>query len=148
MHVNMLTLLTYQPVGHLFRGIQELYMLGRQERLAIALLLSVAGIVIVSHIILDQIGKQPFAENYSEKSDDGELVILSGTIERVTLTKGGGHCILIVDNLSVFIPNKFIGDRTFSQGMNITVVGIVQTYEGKKEIAVQSFSDIFISGHE
>lgn len=123
-------------------------MLGRQERLAIALLLSVAGIVIVSHIILDQIGKQSFAEDYSEKSDDGELVVLSGTIERVTLTKGGGHCILIVDNLSVFIPNKVIADRTFSPGMNITVVGIVQTYEGKREIAVQSVTDIFIPGHE
>ena len=123
-------------------------MLGRHECLAIALLLSVAGIVIVSHIILDQIGKRPFAEDYSGQSDNGDLVELSGTIERVILTKSGGHCILIVDNLSVFIPNKFIGDRTFSPGMNITVVGIVQTYEGKREIAVQSVSDIFIPDHE
>ena len=140
----MLTPLTYQPVGHLFPGSQEIYMLGRQELLAIALLLSVAGMVIASHLVLEQIGKRPFVTDYSEHSENGDLVRMSGTIERAILTKNGGHCILTVNNLSVFIPNRIAADTTFTLGTNITVTGIVQTYGGEREIAVQSASDIVI----
>lgn len=120
-------------------------MLGRQERLAIVLLISVAALVIVSHLVLDHIGKRPFASNYSEQSEEGELVILSGTIERVAPTKEGGHCILNINNISVFIPNGVAASQTFSKGTNITIIGMVQTYEGKREITVQSASDIVVA---
>ena len=119
-------------------------MLGRQERIAIALLLSVAAIVIVSHLVLDTVGKRPFAVPYSEQSVNGDLVSLSGHVETVILTKNGGNCILVIDNVSVYIPNSVAAGGTFFKGMNITVIGIVQTYEGKREIAIRSASDIVI----
>jgi len=119
-------------------------MLGRQERLAIILLLVVSGMVIAAHLVLDQAGKRPFATNFSEQSNDGDLVMISGTIDTVTLTRTGGHCILAVDNLSVFVPGQIAAGRTFVKGMNITAIGTVQTYQGKKELAVQSASDIIL----
>ncbi len=119
-------------------------MLGRQERLAIFLLLLVTGIVIAAHLVLDHIGKRPFATNFSEQSENGDLVIVSGMINKVTVTKAGGHCILVIDNLSVFIPNQVAADQPFSPGTNVTVVGVVQTYQGEKEVIVQSASDITV----
>ena len=120
-------------------------MLGRQERLAIFLLLGVAVTVIVAHLALDQIGKRAFATNFSEQSQEGDLVIVSGTIDTVTLTRTGGHCILVVNNLSVFIPNQIAAGQSFPHGTKITVIGTVQTYQGKKELMVQSASDIVVT---
>jgi len=117
-------------------------MFGRQERLAFFLLVVVTGSVIAAHLVLDQVGKRPFATPYSEQSNEGDLVILSGTIGAVSFTKTGGHCIIVIDNLSVFIPNEIAAGQMISPGMVITVIGTVQTYQGKKEILVQSASDI------
>jgi ABC-type uncharacterized transport system YnjBCD permease subunit len=120
-------------------------MLGRQERLAILLLVGVAISVIIAHLALDQIGKRAFATNFSEQSQEGDLVIVSGKIDTVTLTRSGGHCILVVNNLSVFIPNQIADGQSFTQGTNISVIGTIQTYQGKKELLVQSASDIILT---
>lgn len=117
-------------------------MFGRQERYAIILLLTVLAIVIAAHLILDTIGKRPFASPYSDRSDEGALVILSGTIDDITVTRTGGHLLLQVNETTVFVQNAAAADRSFQKGSTITVIGIVQTYEGKREIAVQSASDI------
>jgi len=117
-------------------------MLGRQERLAIGLLFTVLAIVIAAHLILDQIGKRPFASPYSERSEDGALVILSGTLDDVSVTRTGGHLLLLVNTTTVFIQNAAAANRSFQKGINITVIGIVQTYQGKREVAVQSATDI------
>ena len=117
-------------------------MLGRQERLAILLLLTVAAIVVAAHLVLEQVGKRPFTTEFSDLSRDGDLVIFSGIIESVSITKTGGHCVLKVDNLSIFIPGRIAAGQAFSPGTAITVIGTVQTYQGEKEVVIDSLSDI------
>lgn len=119
-----------------------LFMLGRQERIAFLLLIAVALAVIAAHLVLDSLGKRPFASPFTNASSDGELVSLSGTIDRLSPTKTGGHLIIEVNNVSIFISNQIAADLTLSKGENVTIFGIVQTYRGNKEIIVQSASDL------
>ncbi|HNX17741.1 MAG TPA: hypothetical protein PKM50_05370 [Methanoregula sp.] len=113
-----------------------------QERVAILLLIAVALVVIVAHVALVQIGKAPFANEYTVLATDGTLVSLSGTIEQATVIKNGGHVLLSVDNVTIFIPATIAGDRSFVKGTKVSLYGTVQTYLGKKEIVVQSLEDI------
>lgn len=117
-------------------------MLGRQERVAILLLCGVALVVIAAHLVLVSVGKEPFASEYTEQSPDGSLIRLDGTIDQATVLKNGGHIILSVNNVTVFIPSTVAGDRTFVKGTTVTLYGTVQTYEGKKEILIGSSDDI------
>ncbi|MCX6682781.1 MAG: hypothetical protein NTY71_07355 [Methanoregula sp.] len=117
-------------------------MFGRQERIAFLLLIAVALVVIASHLVLDTLGKRPFTSPFTNNSADGELVYFSGTINRLSLTKSGGHLIIDVNNISIFISNQIAADLTLRKGENVTIIGIVQTYRGNKEIIVQSTSDI------
>jgi hypothetical protein len=121
-----------------------LFMLGRQERIAFLLLIAVALAVIASHLILDTLGKRQFAAPFTDTSGDGELVYFSGTIDRISLTKTGGHLIIDVNNISVFVQNQVASNLTLCKGENITIIGMVQTYRGNKEIIIQSASDISI----
>lgn len=117
-------------------------MLGHQERVAILLLFGIALAVVAAHLVLVQMGKGPFAKEYSAQATDGTLVSLSGTIEQATVIKNGGHILLSVDNVTVFIPATAAGDRSFVEGSTVSLYGIVQTYQGKKEIVIQSPGDI------
>jgi hypothetical protein len=117
-------------------------MLGPQERTAILLLVAVAGIVLGAHLILNSIGKHPFASDYSNRSMDGELVSAHGTIDKVTVIKNGGHLLLVVDNVSVFIPAQVAGSVSLAKGQNVTLYGTVQTYRGEKEIVVGAAGDV------
>jgi hypothetical protein len=117
-------------------------MFGYQERTAILLLICVAGVVIGAHLVLGSIGKHPFASEFSNRSADGELVTAHGTIDQVTVTKNGGHILLKIDNITVFIPAQAAGTVSYAKGMNITLYGTVQTYQGEREILVGSAEDI------
>jgi len=117
-------------------------MFGRQERVAILLLIAVAVAVILAHIMLVQIGKAPFASAYTDQSADGMLVSLSGSINQVTILSNGGHVVLSVNNVTVFIPTTVAGDRAFAPGTDVSLYGTVQTYRGKKEIVIGSADDI------
>lgn len=119
-----------------------LFMFGRQERIAFLLLIAVALVVIASHLVLDTLGKRPFTSPFTNESADGELVYFSGTIDRLSPTKTGGHLIIDVNNISVFIQNQIASNLTLRKGENVTIIGMVQTYRGNKEIIVQSASDI------
>lgn len=138
----MLTLLTYQPVGNLCRRSQHSRMFEHQERVAILLLVCVAFTVIAAHLVLISIGKHPFASEFSNSSPDGELVIAQGTIEQVTVIKNGGHILLRVDDVAVFIPAQVASGTSYAKGKNITLYGTVQTFRGEKEIMVSSAGDI------
>ena len=117
-------------------------MFGRQERVAILLLIGIAVAVIAAHLILSSLGKQPFAKPFTNNSADGELVHMEGTVDQVALTKTGGHMTLQINNLTVFIPAQAARDLTMNKGANVSVYGIVETYHGKKEIIVSSAEDI------
>ncbi|MFA5268288.1 MAG: hypothetical protein WC379_09970 [Methanoregula sp.] len=119
-------------------------MFERQERVAILLLVSVAIAVIVAHFILAGLGKQPFARSFTNTSADGELVVVEGQIDQITLTKSGGHMTLSVNNLSIFLPAQVGQAVSLQKGDTISVYGIVQTYRGKKEIVVSGAEDVRI----
>jgi hypothetical protein len=119
-------------------------MLGRQERMAIALLLGVAVLVMAAHGLFTLIGKQPFARPFTNNSVDGELVFIEGTIDQATLTKNGGHITLRIRNTSVFIPAPAARGLAFQKGQNVSLYGVVETYRGEKEIVVNSAGDIRI----
>jgi DNA/RNA endonuclease YhcR with UshA esterase domain len=117
-------------------------MFERQERMAILLLAGVALTVIAAQCILAGLGKQPFAHPFSNSSADGELVVVEGQIDQITLTKSGGNLVLNMNNLSIFLPAQAAQGLSLQKGDSITVYGIVQTYRGKKEIVVDSAADI------
>ena len=116
----------------------------RQERVAALLLVGVAVVVIGEHLVLDSVGKQPFARTFTNASADGELVMVEGTVSQATLTRSGGHLVLSLDEVSVFVPAQAAEGLTVHKGDRISVYGTVQTYQGKKEILVNSGRDIRI----
>ena len=117
-------------------------MFERQERVAILLLLGVACTVITANLILGTFGKQPFARPFTNNSADGELVIVGGTIDQITITKNGGHMNVYSANITIFVPAQIAEELTLQKGDAISVYGVVQTYRGKKEILISSRKDI------
>ena len=117
-------------------------MFERQERVAVLLLIGVAVAVIVAHLVLGSLGKQPFSKPFTNNSADGELVYVEGTIDQVALTKTGGHMTVQINDITIFIPSQAAGDLVLKKGENISAYGIVETYRGKKEIMVNFAEDI------
>lgn len=120
-------------------------MLMRQERVALLLLVAVAGIVLSAHALLTMVGKEPFASPFTESAADGELVIIEGNVDRAILIENGGHLSLLVHNVTIFIPASAVGDLVVHRNDTIRAYGIVQTYRGKKEIMIGSVEDIRIT---
>jgi DNA/RNA endonuclease YhcR with UshA esterase domain len=119
-------------------------MFERQERGAILLLLGVVCVVIITHLVLGTLGKHPFAQPFTDDSADGELVIVDGTIDQITITKNGGHMNVYLANVTVFVPAQIAQELTLRKGDSISVYGVVQTYRGKKEIVISSEKDISV----
>jgi DNA/RNA endonuclease YhcR with UshA esterase domain len=119
-------------------------MFERQERIAILLLLGVACAVITAHLVLGTLGKQPFARPFTNNSADGELVIVNGTIDQITITKNGGHMNVYLANITIFVPVQIAQDLTLKKGDSISAYGVVQTYRGGKEIIISSGKDISV----
>lgn len=119
----------------------------RQERVALLLLAGVAVTVLGAHLVLTTLGKQPFAHPFTNASADGELVVIEGTVERAGVLENGGHMVLRVHNLSVFIPSQAAQNITLHEGDMISAYGTVQTYRGSKEIVVNSRDDIRVAPH-
>jgi DNA/RNA endonuclease YhcR with UshA esterase domain len=140
----MLTLLTYEPVGHLNNRSHTSGMLERQERVAMVLLLGVVIAVITAHLILGSLGKHPFATTFSNNSADGELVRAGGTIDQLVVTRTGGHLNVYTDTVTIFVPAQVAGQLMLERGDAIAVYGVVQTYRGKKEIVVSSAQDVSV----
>jgi DNA/RNA endonuclease YhcR with UshA esterase domain len=113
-----------------------------QERVAILLLVAVTISVIMCYLLLISIGKEPFATAYSNRSVDGELVMVQGDIDKITILENGGHILLEIDSSMVFIPAQVAGDLSFTKGANISLYGTVETFRGKKEIVVNSADDM------
>ncbi len=107
-------------------------MFERQERVAVFLLVGVALVVIVAHVVLTGFGKQPFARPFSNSSSDGELVVVEGQIDQISLTRNGGHMTVQVNNLSIFLPAQVVQGVSLQKGDRISAYGVVQTYRGKK----------------
>ena len=120
-------------------------MLGRQERIALVLLVGVALAVVTAHAVLSMIGKQPFSRPFTENTLDGELVSVEGRVKRATLLENGGHLTLLVGNITVFVPASSAQGLAVHKNDTVFVYGVVQTYRGKKEVVVNSAEDIRIT---
>jgi hypothetical protein len=119
-------------------------MMERQERTALLLLIGVAILVLVSYGLLSYLGTHYFASPFTNASTDGELVQITGEVSRIAQTREGGHLILTVRGVPVFVPQEVAGHVEIEQGVSVLVYGVVQTYRGEKEIVVKSADDIVI----
>lgn len=123
-------------------------MLLRQEKLALFLLIGVTMTVLCSYGVLELAGREAFSTRYSGDSPDGAPVVHEGRITGYNLAKSGGHLILDVDGVTVFIPGQVAGQVLAKKDDRVRVVGIVQTYQGKKEIIVQNAGDLILQGSD
>lgn len=117
-------------------------MLEQQERTALGLLITVLAILFGGHLILTALGNAPFAAPYSEDSREGDLVVVRGVVDGISPTTTGGHLLLSVNGTRVFIPSPASREVSLQVNETVRIYGIVQVYEGKKEVAVRGASDV------
>ena len=117
-------------------------MLEQQERTALGLLIAVLIILSAGHLTLTALGNAPFAAPYSESSREGDLVVVTGFIEGITPTSTGGHLLLSVNRTRVFIPSPASREVSLQVNDTVRIYGIVQVYQGKKEVAVRDARDV------
>ena len=117
-------------------------MLERQERTALGLLITVLVILSAGHLILTALGNAPFAAPYSEGSREGDLVVITGVVEGITPTSSGGHLLLSVNGTRVFIPSPASREVSLQVNETVRIYGIVQVFQGKKEVAVRDARDV------
>lgn len=107
-----------------------------QERLTMLLLLGVIGVVVSIHLLITALGTGYFAHPFSSEAHEGDLVSLQGTVGSVVWTGTGGHLLLSVDGTTVFVPAQVAQAIQVQKGEVIQIIGIVQVYQGKREVAV------------
>ncbi|WFN34208.1 hypothetical protein L1S32_10215 [Methanogenium sp. S4BF] len=120
------------------------HMLHPQERTAILILTGILIVLAGMSFVIESTGKEPFAAPFSDTLEDGTLAVLTGTVTAAANTRTGGHLMLSVDNTSVFVPDGALEDPDTVKGEVVSVIGIVQTYRGKKEIVAERPDDIVI----
>lgn len=116
----------------------------RAELTALLLLVVVAAVVAAAHVALTAIGKPAMSVPFSNETQDGTLVSLEGTIDRISHTREGGHLLLSVSDVQIFVPATAAQGVAIELGDPVVVYGTVQTYRGAKEIVVQAAEDIQI----
>jgi hypothetical protein len=119
-------------------------MMERQEKQAIFLLILVICVISGGHMVLSMLGNGAFAAPYTAEVSEGKLVLLEGVVDTITTTQEGGHMILSVQNVQVFIPASVAGQQKINAGDQIRVYGVVQIYRGQREVAVSRSSDITV----
>lgn len=116
-----------------------------EERVALILMAGVLIAVLGAHLLLGYIGKPAFASPYSDTSKEGDLVVLRGQVNVVRSTNSGGHLIMEVGGVTVFVPGAIAGEIRINTGDQVTVYGTIQTYQGEKEIVISSPEDITVN---
>jgi len=123
-------------------------MLLRQERIAFGLLCVVTGIIIVSTVVLGGIDKMSMAQEFRDETPDGVLARVTGEIRDLQQTRTGGHLTARVENVRIFIPSTVVDSVGLAEGDIVCITGTVGTYQGEKEIVVQSHKDITVQERE
>lgn len=116
----------------------------RQEKTAVLLLLLVIIVCIAGTVFLEGVGKEEFSTPYREDLPDGTLVKYSGVVSSLFVTTGG-HTLLEVSGVSVFVPASAGALPVMATGNRISLFGTTQHYKGKEEILVDDSSDIQIT---
>ncbi|MFH0966156.1 MAG: hypothetical protein V1862_00520 [Methanobacteriota archaeon] len=117
-------------------------MLEKQERIAVLILFAVLIICGIGTWIFDDMGKEPFACNYTPQIPEGSLVEWQGIVQKATST-GSGISFLTVGGVQVFLTSA-VGMNQVKEGDLVVLYGKVQTYKGKREIVVSDSADIRI----
>ncbi len=121
-------------------------MLERQEKTALLMLVGVVVVILAAHLLFDAFAMPLVATPYSEDLPDGTLAVIEGRIEDIKATATGGHLILTVNEIMVFLPENVATTLEFSENASVTLYGTVQTYRGKREVVVNSPRDIQMRG--
>lgn len=116
----------------------------RQESQAILLLILVMCILFGAHVLLTMLGNEPFAAPYTPDTPEGRFVQLEGEVEKVTITQEGGHMILRVQGVQIFVPASVAAQREILIGKQIQVFGTIQIYRGQREVLVSRAPDIIV----
>jgi hypothetical protein len=116
-----------------------------QERTAIALLASVLVVIACAHLLIESQGREAFACPYSPDAAEGELVILEGLVEERHTTGSGGHLLLTVQGVTVFVPATAMPAHLPETGDVVSVIGTVQTFRGEREVVVGRASDLSVT---
>lgn len=118
-------------------------MFERQERTAVAILFGLLLICGTATVFLENVGKAPFAQEYTSGSPEGSLVYIQGTVQELTPIDPGQFSLLMINGVQVFLSDS-AAKVSLAEGDRITLYGIVQTYKGKREIIVSDSEDIRI----
>ena len=121
-------------------------MLENQERTALLILISVLCVCGLSTLVLEDLGKKPFAQNYSSSVPEGHLVYYEGIIQKIVKPDSADVCILEMNAVQVFIPSYSGNKILVNEGDVISLYGKVQTWKGKREIVVEEPNDITVIG--
>ena len=119
-------------------------MLLRQERIAFGLLCAVTLVIMGATVVLGGIDRSSLARDFNNDVPDGELARIEGVIDSLQPTRTGGHLTVRVENVRVFIPASVAGSIELEKGDRVCITGTVRTYQGEKEIVVQSREDIMV----
>ncbi len=111
------------------------------EKKAVILIVGSLLVILIFHLAIQMAGSALFSHPYDPALPDGKLVVHSGTIDDIRSTWSGGHTIIILSDVKLFVPRGidlpplWIGDP-------LTAYGILSTFEGEKEINIQKGSDL------
>jgi DNA/RNA endonuclease YhcR with UshA esterase domain len=128
------------PTAILVKHCNISVMLEKQERIAVLILLVVLITCGIATWILDNMGKEPFAQNYTPQSSEGSLVKFQGIVQKV-ISAGSGTQILNIGGIQVFLSSA-AGTTLVKEGDLVSLYGKIQNYKGKKEILVSNSADI------
>ncbi|MDD3407848.1 MAG: hypothetical protein PHP13_07180 [Methanomicrobium sp.] len=117
---------------------------GKEERLALILIVLVLMAVFTVHLFLSHIGRESFAGIYENTSAEGELVTFTGTITDLHATNTGGHLIIETDGPVIFFEKGKDHENFFKAGDKIKATGIISIYQGTREIIVEDIKEIDI----
>lgn len=119
---------------------------GREEKIAVLLLLAVVAASGTICFVLDITGKESFASPYGPLSESGDLVFYEGEVDEIIYTNTGGHLIVKSGDATVFISNGAVPGTDPEPGMRIHATGTVEIYKGEQEIYVTDPADaVFIN---
>lgn len=117
--------------------------LSKPEKKAVVILLIVTALLALLFVATAYFIPDNGAVPYSKDLPTGSFVKLEGTVEDIRLTNTGGHLILSVSGVNVFVY-KGGSDLNLMKGDRVKILGKTEIYSGAEEIYVDKLSYITI----
>lgn len=105
------------------------------EKKALLVLLLVTGVLLIFFLCFGVFFPDSGAVPYTDTTPDQTRVTYSGEISSSKITATGGHVLLNVSGVTVFVEGG-AENIFYKTGDKVRVVGIAETYGGKREIVV------------